>query len=667
MSTESVNRESVIEAMADRLQLVIPDEIRRYRQWVVWRYEPGTDKPRKVPYYVSGSRRAGVQGSKDDLAQLVAFSEALAKFRAGGFDGLGLAILANSPIKAIDLDNCAQDGKLIPEVEAIINEADSYTEFSPSGGGVRILVYGVLPSRKAMDRFGPGRHLELFGTSGFVTITGNVIADATIQPMTEAFQAWIGGQVGEVDRPQSASASPVYVISEDQRIQLRSALNYLDANDYDNWIHLGIALKTLGDVGRGLWLEWAQTSPRYDARQSAEKWETFTPRTEGKAINYESIFWRARERGWVNPMGPAAIRATEPAQAAPASDLPLVFAESIDGDRIAVAQLVEDVLTQGGLSVIYGESNSGKSFLACDMACSVASGIPWLGKRTVQGAVLYVAGEGSESIKLRVLAWRQKHKLAPKLAVVPVAVNLLKPNADAKRVVVACQAVSAHYGLKVSLIVIDTLARAFAGGNENASEDMSAVIAHADSIRAETAAHVLFIHHSGKDSAKGSRGHSSLKAATDTEIEVMAEDSTKLHTADIKKQRDLGSRGEKIVAKFSVVQMGMVDQWGKPVTTCVVDPTDEKPSSKSKRVRGSELELALCAKLRAAPNHTMLRKDLVSALEADGFKSSPIYRAMTKLVDPAGPHGRVLEESIGRIKLLNIAAAMLTGPAKDAE
>jgi hypothetical protein len=346
--------------------------------------------------------------------------------------------------------------------------------------------------------------------------------------------------------------------------------------------------------------------------------------------------------------------------APPAStDLPLVFAETINGSQIAIAQLVEDVLTEGGLSVIYGESNSGKSFLACDMACSLASGIEWLGKRTVQGAVLYVAGEGSESIKLRVLAWRQKHQLDPQLAVVPVAVNLLKANADAMRVVAACKAVEAHYGAKVALVVIDTLARAFAGGNENASEDMSAVIAHADLIRMHSGAHVMFIHHSGKDSAKGSRGHSSLKAATDTEIEVTAEEATKLHTAEIRKQRDLGSRGEKITAKFTVVKMGMVDQWGKPVTTCVVDPTDEKPAGKSKKARGTELEMALCAILKAAPNMTMQRKELVAALEAQGFKTSPAYDAIRRLNDPTGRLGKVLEESAGRVKLLNIAGALL--------
>lgn len=657
MTVQSHHPADVIEAMGDRLQLAVPEDVRRYRQWLLWRYEPGDEKPRKIPYYSNGSRRQGTQGGQADADQLVDFSAALSRFRAGGFDGVGFAVLANSPVKAIDIDNCVQGGNILPEAEAILNEADSYAEFSPSGGGLRILVYGTMPSAKAMNRYGPGRHLELFGTSGFVTITGNVLGDSIVRPMSGAFQAWLTKQVGE-PAPREPATAPTIVIEESQRRDLRAALSYFDPDDYELWIDYGMALKSLGDVGRGLWLEWGQMSPRFDSRQAAEKWRTFQPQDSG--IRYLSILYRAQDKGWVNPLkkqAPAAAQAV-------ATDLPLVFAESIVADGIAMAQLVEDVLTEGGLSVIYGESNSGKSFLACDMACSIGAGLPWLGKRTVEGAVLYVAGEGAESIKLRVLAWRQKNKIDPKLAIVPIAVNLLKPEADAMRVVAACKTVEARYGLPVSLIVVDTLARAFAGGNENTGEDMGAVIAHADLIRADTRAAVLFIHHSGKDAAKGSRGHSSLKAATDTEIEVTAEEATKLHTAEIKKQRDLGSRGEKLTAKFSVVQMGMVDQWGKPVTTCVVDPTDEKPAGKPTRVRGNELEVACCTRLRAAPNQTMLRRELVAALEADGFSTSAIYRTLNKLVQDLPNRGRVLEESVGRLKLLNIAAALLAGASK---
>lgn len=307
--------------------------------------------------------------------------------------------------------------------------------------------------------------------------------------------------------------------------------------------------------------------------------------------------------------------------------LPLVYAEDVSIETIGVQQIVEDTITAGGLSVMYGESNSGKSFLACDMDCSLAAGIPWLGRRTVQGAVMYVAGEGSESIKMRVLAWRQHHGINPMLAVVPVAVNLLDPHADVGRVIEAAAAVSEHYGMPVVKITIDTLARAFGGGNENASEDMGAVIANADRIRAATKAHVMAVHHAGKDASKGSRGHSSLKAATDTEIEVTADEATKIHTARITKQRDLGSRGQEMTAKFSVVEMGK-DQWGKAVTTCVVDATDAKPTAKASKKRGAELREAIRDVLLEQASRTMKRGELVKRLIAAGYTSSPIYRAI---------------------------------------
>lgn len=323
---------------------------------------------------------------------------------------------------------------------------------------------------------------------------------------------------------------------------------------------------------------------------------------------------------------PAAI-----AEAPRATELPLVFAEDVTETDAAMPQLVEDVLTQGGLSVMYGESNSGKSFLVCDMCCAVGTGGEWLGKRTVKGAVVYVAGEGSQSIKLRMLAWRQRHELSPAVAIIPAAVNLLDFDADVQKIVDACKAVEQRYKTPVSLIVIDTLARAFGGGNENASEDMGAVIAHADRLREMAGAHVLFVHHSGKDQAKGSRGHSSLKAATDTEIEVEGEEETHLHTATFRKQRDLGSRGQSVTGKFVVVRMG-TDQWGKAVTTCVVEPTDDKPAQKSNKQRSVALHQAFISTLACSKNRTLKRSELVASMKVQGFTNAPVYRAIDDLI-----------------------------------
>jgi hypothetical protein len=445
-------------------------------------------------------------------------------------------------------------------------------------------------------------------------------------------------------RPARAqpAAAPV---DEGQLRDAREALYILDADDHDQWIHAGMALHSTGweHTAYALWCSWAQQSTKFDATEHRKRWASF--HTDGdRSIRLSYIFAEAQRRGWKNPRAAVVQQAPEPAAQASAC-LPLVFAEDITEASVNIDQLVEDILTAGGLSVMYGESNSGKSFLACDMSCSIASGIPWLGHRTVHGAVLYVAGEGSESIKLRVLAWRQHHGVSPALAVVPVAINLLDRGADVQRIVAACEAVAARYRMPVGLIVVDTLARAFGGGNENASEDMGAVIAHADIVRERTKAHVMFVHHSGKDSAKGSRGHSSLKAATDTEIEVSAEQSTNLHTALITKQRDLSSRGEQFSAKFTVVKMG-TDQWGKPVTTCVVESTDAKPAAKADRSKGAALQADMIVILAAATNRTLKRSELVEALRSKGYTSSPIYRAIAQLSEQ-----HVISEVMNRVHL----------------
>lgn len=433
-------------------------------------------------------------------------------------------------------------------------------------------------------------------------------------------------------------------VDQQQMRDAREALYMLDCDDHDQWIHAGMALHSTGwdHPAYALWCSWAQQSTKFDATEHRKRWASF--HTDGdRSIRLSYIFAQAQQKGWRNPRA-GDIQAA-PAAAAPSTMLPLVFAEDVTADSVHISQLVEDILTDGGLSVMYGESNSGKSFLACDMGCSIGSGIEWLGHRTVHGAVLYVAGEGAESIKLRVLAWRQHHSLNPALAVVPVAINLLDRNADMQRIVAACEVVAKHYGMPVGLIVIDTLARAFGGGNENASEDMGAVIANADIVRERTKAHVMFVHHSGKDSAKGSRGHSSLKAATDTEIEVSAEQSTNLHTALVTKQRDLGSRGEQFTAKFTVVKMG-TDQWDKPVTTCVVESTTDTPAPKADRSKGAALQSDVIVCLAAATNRTLKRSELVSALRDKGYTSSPIYRAIGQLSEQ-----KVITEVMNRVHL----------------
>ena len=73
---------------------------------------------------------------------------------------------------------------------------------------------------------------------------------------------------------------------------------------------------------------------------------------------------------------------------------------------------------------------------------------------------------------------------------------------------------------------------------------MGALVCNTDRVREATGAHVNYVHHTGKDTAKGSRGHSLLVAATDTEIEVARVNKESPSTARVTKQRDLPLEGE---------------------------------------------------------------------------------------------------------------------------
>ena len=256
--------------------------------------------------------------------------------------------------------------------------------------------------------------------------------------------------------------------------------------------------------------------------------------------------------------------------------LPVIYFNEIK-PKLDAADFVENLLIKQSMSVIYGQSNSGKTFWALDLALHVAAGMRWntvpgdpeSGREVERVGVLWLAMEGSHGISNRVTAWREFHGIDVAelpFAVIPVALNLLDPDADTGPLLDAIKAASVRMEIQVGWIVVDTLSRAIAGGNENAPDDMGALVTNGSRIQQNGSTAVTWIHHSGKDEAKGARGHSLLRAATDTEIEITADGPQRL--AHVTKQRELDCAGE-FPFTLQVVELG-VNQRGKPVTSCVV-------------------------------------------------------------------------------------------------
>lgn len=236
------------------------------------------------------------------------------------------------------------------------------------------------------------------------------------------------------------------------------------------------------------------------------------------------------------------------------------------------AYLVKELLDQGAFCVLYGASGCGKTFLAIDLAWHVALGWDWFRLRVRQCPVYYLSAEGGmPSMSRRRLAFLKHHCIeaedAP-LHICPTPADLCDKNADTEPLIAEAKRINA------GLIIIDTLSRVLAGGNENGPDDMGAFVGNIDRIRQETGAHVLVVHHTGKDEARGARGHSSLRAATDTEIEVSNGAVT------VTKARDYGGV-DGIAFKLEAVELGTDDE-GDAITSCVVVPVDAPAARKSK-------------------------------------------------------------------------------------
>lgn len=259
--------------------------------------------------------------------------------------------------------------------------------------------------------------------------------------------------------------------------------------------------------------------------------------------------------------------------------------------RQPAAQLVRGVLPATGIAVGYGDSGTGKSFFFQDLFLSIARGIRWRGRRVRQGGGVWIGAEGSN--KARAEAYAKFHNVdIRELPVRYIEQPISLRGEDCDLTALLEKTAVAHYELgTIALTVVDTLNRTIGGGNESASEDMGEYLTSLAAIATATGGLVLVIHHAGKDSSRGARGHSSLRAASDAEIEV-TRDAGGLRLAKVTKLRD-GEDGHEFPFRLQVVDLGPhpdpdADD-GERWNSCVVVPTDEAPgaSAKPKRLPAS--------------------------------------------------------------------------------
>ena len=245
--------------------------------------------------------------------------------------------------------------------------------------------------------------------------------------------------------------------------------------------------------------------------------------------------------------------------------------------------LVKGVLPAIGMGQIFGDSNVGKSFVAIDLACHLALGIPWRGKKVRQTGVVYVAAEGLAGLQARFYAWCQQVGEVPdRFWIRECPVGLTAAG--------AAQSLAEDFerlSHPVGMVVLDTFAGNFGVGSENDAADMAAALNGMRDLG--QGRFVLNIHHSGHADKMRGRGHSSLLAALDVEFLCARNGEDGPIMLSHTKARDF-ERMTPLAFRIESVSLPWADEDGEPVNSAMAvpaepgdTPTKQSPSRKEQQ------------------------------------------------------------------------------------
>ena len=282
--------------------------------------------------------------------------------------------------------------------------------------------------------------------------------------------------------------------------------------------------------------------------------------------------------------------------------------------------LLDKMIEVGTTGQLFGPSGGGKTFIALDMALSVATGREWCGRRVREGLVLYLAGEGKAGLFRRVSAWSEHHTIPPAdLSLLHISRNTITMRGENLPDVIAeARALVDRHGVPVAMFVVDTLARHI-DGDENGSYDMGVFIKAVDSLRDALPGSVaLIVHHTGhgEDSKHRARGNSSLKGAMDFEFRIGDGliECTKMKDAEQTKP---------IEFKLYPVQIGVHDD-GEPLTSCIVSYGERSEANREVKVKINFTAIeraAVRALIDASVKHPQKHGGMIGALVGDWRES----------------------------------------------
>lgn len=556
----------------------IPAVLKAEPRWIVWK--AGPVKPDGKFDKIPADPATGRNLTGDVSGKTMSFDQAVAALGTGWFSGLGFYPKGSHFVLG-DLDRViGPDRQIAPWAWEDVAALGTYCEVSPSGTGLRWIAAGAKPGPEQNNRE-QGCELYDGGSSQFLTITGVVLPglDEVRDDIQPKIDVWYQKRIAK------GVAAP-------KAVQAEGPGNSLSAEDIQ-------ARLLASERGRRLWEgDWADLGYPSRSEHALGLLDHLAVLTAGDAEKMREVYFESPFALTIyadkaeRTFGGDAAKAIQGAQGRFLPDIQNVFsaipaaqeatpASALEGLHLfhdvdelpatPMAWLIEDFIPKDGLTLIYGESGSFKSFTGLDMVYHIAAGRPWCGREAQKGPCLVVVGEGSSGIRARGLAWKRHHDVKGQLDVfyctVPIAFSLAQQVALLRQQI---RQLEVQHGPLAALLV-DTLAQCFGPGDENSAKDMAAFIQGVNAAMGHRGARIV-VHHTGHNAKDRARGAYALPAALDASFQVQRVEHAKSGPGCIlecRKQRD-AEMSETLAFATLRIELGR-DTKGRTISSLVLE------------------------------------------------------------------------------------------------
>lgn len=466
-----------------------------------------------------------------------------------GLAGVGFVFRKGGGIVGVDLDNAiTEEGVVKDWAHDIVREFNSYTEVSPSGRGLHIIVRGELPPGRRSRRLNDGK-VEVYDGARYFTMTGHHIP---AMPRNIKQCSFLSKWHSEMFAESSSPSTEIEFVEVEVDDWIQDAIGSIPSDDYEVWTTVGMALKShFGDTGLSLWNDWSKSASNYAGEQAiARKWDSF----RGDGIGLGTLVMYAKENGFTPPpreilnvlpnvdwegwgmsltIGPitAPDLATEGRRERRWYSFADVAREVADEWEPEPDLVSPGVLGAGDFMLLFGPPKSMKSMVLLDWCRHWCQGLDWHGLQPAR--------------PLRIAYCQMENKLDQMrrrirdMQIDPHELDALQGrcyftdrfHADLKKpeaLTDLASSIKDNFDEPVDVLMIDPLANIFTGDNENDNNQMMTFIHRVQYLRGlvghDTA--LVMVHHTNKtgrqsraaDPFTSIRGASSLRGSYDTGV-----------------------------------------------------------------------------------------------------------------------------------------------------